>query len=90
MPKNKSSISSAASYSEMGEYWDSHSLADHWETTRPVRMHVNIEREVFYFPISNSLVTAIHALAKKKHVSSSLLVNKLLKQKLAEVSVKPL
>jgi hypothetical protein len=31
-----SSISNARSPEEIGEYWDSHSLADHWDQTHEV------------------------------------------------------
>jgi hypothetical protein len=33
MSKNKTSISLATSYQEIGEYWDSHDLAEVWEQT---------------------------------------------------------
>ena len=32
----RSSISNAHSPEEIGEYWDSHSLADHWDQTHEV------------------------------------------------------
>jgi hypothetical protein len=32
----KSSLSGSRSYQELSEYWDTHSLADHWEQTSAV------------------------------------------------------
>jgi len=33
MKRVKSTVSKAASYMGMGEYWDKHDLADSWEST---------------------------------------------------------
>ena len=40
MGRNKSSISKAQSYKEIGEFWDSHDLTEHWEQTEPVGFEV--------------------------------------------------
>lgn len=42
--KSRTSISNAASIAEIGEYWDTHSLADHWSKTRGVDLEVRAER----------------------------------------------
>ena len=42
--KRRTSISGAASAAEIGEYWDSHGLADHWIETREVDLEVRAER----------------------------------------------
>ena len=44
MRKNKSSISGARTYAEIGEFWDSHSLADHWDETHEVEFEVRAQR----------------------------------------------
>ena len=36
----KSSISNAGTPEEIGEFWDSHSLADHWDKTHEVEFEV--------------------------------------------------
>ena len=49
------SISKASSYAEIGEFWDTHSLADYWDQTHeveidvriPSRHRVDIEAETF-------------------------------------------
>jgi hypothetical protein len=45
LSKNKSSISKAQSYKEMGEYWDKHDIAEHWEETKPAEFKVDIKSE---------------------------------------------
>ena len=36
----RSSISNARSPEKIGEYWDSHSLADHWDQTHEVEFEI--------------------------------------------------
>ena len=43
MEENRSSISKAKSYKEIGEFWDSHDLTDYWDKTEPVEFEVDIQ-----------------------------------------------
>jgi hypothetical protein len=40
----KSSISKAGTPEEIGDYWDSHSLADHWEQTHEVEFELRAQQ----------------------------------------------
>jgi len=42
MCRRKTPISVAASYREIGEFWDEHDLTDYWEQTHEVEMDVDI------------------------------------------------
>lgn len=42
--KQLSSISKAATLEEIGEFWDSHSLADYWDQTYEVEFEVRAQR----------------------------------------------
>lgn len=42
MKKHKSSISQAASYKEIGEFWDIHDLSDFWDKTKEAQFDVDI------------------------------------------------
>jgi len=48
MRKNKSSISKASSYEDIGAYWDTQDLSKVWHKTRKVKFDVQIESEVIY------------------------------------------
>ena len=48
MEKNKSSISKAETYQEIGEFWDANDLTDFWEQTEPVEFKVEIESQTTY------------------------------------------
>ena len=42
----KTSISKAQSYKEIGEYWDTHDIAEHWEETKPIEFEIDIKSKV--------------------------------------------
>jgi hypothetical protein len=42
MAENKSSLSGSHSYEELSEYWDTHSLADHWDQTSPAEFELDV------------------------------------------------
>ena len=80
MAENRSSISNASSYSEIGEYWDQHDLADHWDQTRAVSFEVNRESSVTYFAVEKSLAEKLRAEAKTRGVSPETLLNVLVQE----------
>ncbi|MCI0494810.1 BrnA antitoxin family protein [candidate division KSB1 bacterium] len=84
MRKNKTSISKATSYKEIGEYWDIHDVTEIWDKTKRVKFDVQIESEVTYYPLENSLSERVQNLAEKQGVSSETLINLWVQQKLQE------
>ena len=85
MSKNRSSISKARSYAEIGEFWDTHDLADYWDQTQPVEFEVNIQSEVTYYPLDAALVSKIRSVARQRGVSPETLLNLWVQEKLQEV-----
>ncbi|MFN2455749.1 MAG: CopG family antitoxin [Pyrinomonadaceae bacterium] len=84
MRKNKSSLSEAQSYKEIGEFWDSHDLTDYWDQTTPVEFEVEIESEATYFPVETSLSAKLVLLARRHGVSPETLLNLWIQEKLKE------
>ena len=41
---NLTSICSAQTLEEIGDFWDSHSLADHWDETQEAEFEVRVKR----------------------------------------------
>jgi len=81
---NKTSISKATSYKEIGEYWDIHDVTEIWDQTKKVAFDVQIESEVIYYPLEKNLSERVQNLAKKRGVSSETLINLWVQQKLQE------
>jgi hypothetical protein len=84
MENGRSSISKAQSYKEIGEFWDTHDLADYWEQTQPVEFDLDIQSEVTYYPLDNSLSARVRSIARQRGVSPETLLNLWVQEKLQE------
>jgi len=83
MPENKTPISNASSYQEIGEYWDNDDLSDHWDETREVEFQVNLESSVIYFAVEKSLAEKLRLAARQHGVSPDTLLNVWLQEHVA-------
>lgn len=91
MEENKSSISQATSYREMGEFWDTHDVTDYWDQTREVEFEVNIESEVTWCALEPVLATKVSQIARRKGISLETLINLWVQEKVeAELTQLPL
>jgi hypothetical protein len=84
MPRRKSSISKAQSYREIGEFWDTHDLAEQWEQTQPAEFEVELQSEVTYYPLDITLATRVRSIAKQRGVSTETLLNLWVQEKLQD------
>jgi len=84
MNRNRSSISKARSYKEIGEFWDTHDLADYWEQTQPVEFEVDIQSEVTYYPLDVALSAQVRSIATQRGISPETLLNLWVQEKLQE------
>jgi hypothetical protein len=82
MNENKSSISQARSYEEIGEFWDTHDITDYWDLTEAVEFEVNIESEITLLALEPSLASKTADLARRKGISLETLVNLWVKDRL--------
>jgi len=84
MNVNKTSISKARSYQQIGEFWDSHDLNDYWEQSRPADFDVEIRSDAIYWPVETQLSAKLRSAAQRRGVSAETLVNLWLQEKLSE------
>lgn len=82
MRKHKSPVSEAASYRELGEFWDAHDLSDFWGETKPASFEVDIEAEVTYYAVDKTLSEKLQAIAQKRGITADTLVNLWVQEKL--------
>ncbi|MCY7346765.1 MAG: BrnA antitoxin family protein [Pyrinomonadaceae bacterium] len=82
MQENKSSISEAKSYKEIGEYWDLHDADEIWEKTEEVEFAVDLQSDVFYYAVETSLSSKLHTIAERRGVSAETLLNLWLQEKM--------
>ncbi len=81
MEENKSSISKASSYQEIGEFWDAHDAGEVWDETEEVNFGVDLKSDVFYYAVETSLSSKLRSIAERRGVSAETLVNLWLQEK---------
>ena len=87
MSADKSSISNAGSYAEMGEFWDNHSLAEVWEQTEPVPFVISDTSRFIYFPLGVDVSARIRSIAQKRGTSAESLLEEWVQEKMAETEM---
>lgn len=89
MEENKNpqqtTISKARSLDELAEFWDTHSLDDHWEQTREVEFEVRARRR-HRVTLDPDVYTQIEDRARVRGVLPETLVNLWLSEKLRETA----
>ena len=82
--ENKSSLSGSRSYEELGDYWDTHSLADHWDKTRAVEFELDVQSSAMYFPVDRVLAEKLRAVASAHGISPETLLNLWLQERVTQ------
>jgi hypothetical protein len=79
----KTSLSRSRSLTELADYWDTHDLGDVWDKTREVKADVRLLRRRYLVAIESDVIGSLRRLARRRRVSCSLLINRLLRERLA-------
>ena len=69
-----------------GEYWDSHSVADVWDQTKPVAMEFEAIESCIVIPVNSRLAKNLDKLASKKRQSVEEWLNRAVEKELATAS----
>jgi len=87
MDKNKkaTSISKSRTLKEIGEFWDTHSLADYWDQTRDVKFEIRAQRRR-RVTLDPDVYARIEAHARTRGVLPETLVNMWLAERLKEAA----
>ena len=87
MAEGKTSISKASSYEEIGEFWDTHDLTDYLDDSQIVDFNTSdIQSSKIYFHVETDMAKKIRAIAKRKGISGTTLLNSWIREKLHEES----
>lgn len=74
------------SESEIGEFWDSHDLADYWDLTEPAEFEVlPTGRHRYLVALDATVLQRVQRVAHQRGISTESLVNLLLEQRLSDV-----
>ena len=82
--KQVTSISKARTLKEIAEYWDTHSLADHWDETHEVNFEVLMQRKC-RVTLTPEIYEKIERQALEQGVSPETLVNLWLVERLRSI-----
>jgi hypothetical protein len=85
--KQVSRISNASSYEEIGEYWDTHSLDDHWGETKAAEFEVTAKRR-HRIAVTPELYEQIEVEAELRGLVPEKMANILIKERLVELTHK--
>lgn len=81
-------ISKARTLEEIGEFWDTHSLADHWDRTHEVEFEIRAQRRR-RITLDPEVYTEVETEARERGLSPETLVNLWLAERLhGETAVK--
>ena len=80
--QQSSSISKALNYREIGEYWDTHSLDDHWEETDEAVFEVRARRRHRVI-VDPEIYEKLEAEARSRGVRPETLVNLWISERLS-------
>jgi hypothetical protein len=72
----------AQTYREVGEFWDSHDLADFRDKTSAASFDVGITSEVTYYAVDKELSERIRHIAQKRGIAADTLINLWVQEKL--------
>ena len=78
----KSGISNVETSEEIGEFWDSHSLSDHWDKTHAVEFEVRAQRRR-RVTVDPEVYARLEEQARTRGVTPETLVNLWLSERLA-------
>ncbi|KJR41704.1 hypothetical protein MCHI_002403 [Candidatus Magnetoovum chiemensis] len=82
MSEDKTSVSKANTYREIGEFWDNHSISDYWDETENAHFELAITSEVCYFALDKQLFEKVEAIALKHDRSPKSLITQWLEEKI--------
>lgn len=78
---DKTSISSAQSYHEIGEFWDENDATEAGEQLE-VEFSVSIQSQRRYYPLDSNLSSKMRQVAKERGISEETLLNLWVQEKI--------
>jgi len=80
---NKTSVSNASTYAEIGAFWDDHDATEFGDQTE-VAFEVNIKSQRKYYALDSRLSSQLRQIAEKRGIIEETLLNLWIQEKLKE------
>ena len=85
MPKSKSkTLPDFKSLNELVEFFDNNDLGEYWDTMPESNFEVDLKKKTHLFSIDSELAARLTEIAKSRRISSQVLVNDWLKEKIRQ------
>ena len=85
MPKSKSkTLPDFKSLNELVEFFDTNDLGVYWDAMPKSNFEVDLKKKTHLFSIDNELAVRLTEIAKSRRISSQVLVNDWLKEKILQ------
>ena len=85
MPKSKSkTLPDFKSLNELVEFFDTNDLGEYWDAMPESNFEVDLKKKTHLFSIDNELAVRLTEIAKSRQISSQVLVNDWLKEKILQ------
>ena len=85
MPKSKSkTLPDFKSLNELVDFFDTKDLGEYWDAMPESDFEVDLKKKTHLFSIDNELAVQLTEIAKTKRISSQVLVNAWLKEKIMQ------
>ncbi len=85
MPENNSNgRPPTQSLDELVDYFDTHDMGEYWEKMPEVHFDIDIKRRTHLVAIKEKLISGLKEIAESRHVSTEVLINSWLEEKLAQ------
>jgi len=81
---DKTTISNAHDYREIGEFWDAHDATEHGDQD-PVEFDMDIRSHRHYFAINGQLCLKIRQIADQRGISEETLLNTIVQEKINQI-----
>jgi hypothetical protein len=82
MARNK--IPKFGSLDKLVEYFDAHDMGDHWQDLPEAHFDIDIKTRTHVFALDEDLAERLTQIARTKRMSSKTLINKWLREKVAQ------
>jgi len=85
MPKSKSkTLPDFKSLNELVEFFDTNDLGEYWDAMPESNFEVDLKKKTHLFSIDNELAVRLTEISKSRRISSQVLVNDWLKEKILQ------
>lgn len=88
MREGKTSISNAASYEDMADFWDAHDSADYWDEVPSAEFDIDVYSQAVYYPLNMPLAMAMRKIAKQRGIRPKALLAQWVRERLEAESAR--